>query len=77
MTFPYLLKIDFKSVARVSVESPETQRLRLNDDASVESDAGAVIFVLALVEVDVVGADEEDDVASFWMISGENRNYKI
>lgn len=64
MTFPYLLKIAFKSVALVSVESPETHKLRLKVDASVVSDVGAVILVFELAEeVDVVGADEDDEAS--------------
>lgn len=64
ITFPYLLKIDFKSVARVSVDRPDTQRLRLSDDASVESDAGAVIFCFDVLEPDEDAGADEDDGAS-------------
>lgn len=47
------------------VDSPDTHRLRLSDDASVESDAGAVILIFDALELDeVAGADEEDDGAS-------------
>jgi hypothetical protein len=53
-TFPYLLNIAFKSVARVSEDNPETHKLRFNeadDEVSVVfGGEGAVIFVLVVLD---------------------------
>lgn len=48
----------------MSVDRPDTQRLRLSDDASVESDAGAVIFCFDVLEPDEDAGADEDDGAS-------------
>lgn len=48
----------------MSVDRPDTHRLRLSDDASVESDAGAVILTFEPLELDVDAGADEDDGAS-------------
>jgi hypothetical protein len=78
ITFPYLLKISFKSVALVREESPETHKLRLNVTLLVPFVGdGAVIFVLTVVVVLVVVELVADEVAEISAISAiirtENR----
>jgi hypothetical protein len=64
MTFPYLLKISFKSVARVRDDKPETHKLRLNAALLVPFVGdGAVIFVLTVVMLLVVVELVADEVA--------------
>lgn len=38
ITRPYFEKMIFKSVARVNDDSPDTHRLRLDDDADLDAD---------------------------------------
>ena len=68
MTLPYLLKMSFKSVARVRDDKPETHKLRLNalvPPVPLLVGDGAVIFVLTVVVVLLlVVVEVADDVTA-------------
>jgi len=70
MTFPYLLKICLRSVARVSDDKPDTHKLRLKLPLPLPLEPlgvgdGAVILVLTVVlVVVVVDAAALDDVGA-------------
>lgn len=78
-TFPYLLKLIFKSVARVRDDRPETHKLRLNVVVALPllTGDGAVIFVFTVVGVlvVVVDVDEADTSGISAIIRTENRKF--
>lgn len=78
MTFPYLLKSCFKSVARDRDDKPDTQRLRLKVLllVAVEVEEGAVIFAFTAEETlfwAVAEADAAGTSAISAIIRTENR----